>query len=312
MRPRSSRARRAATVADTPPRALDARTWLALAATVLFWGASFAAIRAALREFGPAHLVLFRFAIASLALALYSIAVRMPVPPVRDAVSLAGIGLIGVAAYQLALNYGEMTVSAGAASLIIASGPVFTAVFARVFLRERITALGWLGIGISFVGVALIALGESAGFRLSPGALLVVVAAVSTGAYNVLQKPFLRRYSALQVTACSIWGATLLLLVFSRGLMQSIRTASPEALLAVAFLGVFPAALSYVTWSYVLSRLPAATAASFLYSVPPLATLTGWLWLGEIPAPLSAVGGVICLGGIALVNRRGRSREVPE
>jgi drug/metabolite transporter (DMT)-like permease len=289
-------------------RNLGARTWLALAATVLPWGASFAAIRAALQDYSPAHLVLLRFIIASLALGGYAWLVRMPLPARRDIAAMAAMGLVGVALYQLSLNYGEMTVSSGAASLIIASGPVFTAVFARLFLHEKLTAYGWLGIALSVLGVALIALGETAAFRLSTGALLVLAAAVSTGAYNVLQKPFLRRYSALQVTACAIWGSTLLLLVFSRGLAGSIRAASPQASLSIAFLGVFPAALSYATWSYVLSRLPAGAAASFLYTVPPVAILVGWAWLGEVPTPLSLLGGGLCLAGIALVNRVGRSR----
>lgn len=279
---------------------------MALAATILFWASSFAGIRAALRAYGPAHLVLFRFIVASLALAAYAASVRMRIPARRDLPGLAGIGLAGVTVYQLALNYGEMTVSAGAASLIIASGPIFTALFARAILSERLGGLGWLGIAASFAGVGLIALGETQGFRLDTGALLILVAAISTGAYNVLQKPFLRKYSALQVTACSIWGATAALLVFFPGLPQAVRQAPVGASLAVVYLGVFPAALSYVTWSYVLAHLPASTAASFLYAVPPLAIFFGWAWLGEVPAPLSLAGGALSLAGIAVVNRLGR------
>jgi drug/metabolite transporter (DMT)-like permease len=285
------------------------RTWLAAAVTILFWGSSFAGIRAGLRAFAPAHLVLLRFTLASIVLGIYALIVRMRLPAVRDLAGIGGIGLAGVVFYQLALNYGELTVSAGAASLIIASGPVFTALFASLFLGERLSGLGWLGIALSFAGVGLIALGEAQGFRLNTGAILVLAAAVSTALHNVVQKPYLRRYSALQVTSCSIWIATLVLLIFVPGLPHAVTTAPLEAKLAVVYLGVFPAAISYATWSYVLSRLPASRAGSLLYGVPPIAILFGWIWLGEVSPPLSLIGGGLCLAGIILVNKLGR-REV--
>jgi drug/metabolite transporter (DMT)-like permease len=80
-----------------------------------------------------------------------------------------------------------------------------------------------------------------------------------------------------------------------------------NATLAVIYLGVFPAALGYVTWTYVLSRFPASNAVSFLYLNPALAILVAWIWLGEIPTTLSLMGGVLAILGVVLVNTKGRS-----
>jgi drug/metabolite transporter (DMT)-like permease len=57
-----------------------------------------------------------------------------------------------------------------------------------------------------------------------------------------------------------------------------------------------------LTWSYVLSQIQASVAGTMMYSVPVLAVLIAWLWLGEVPALLSLVGGLIALVGIVLAN----------
>jgi drug/metabolite transporter (DMT)-like permease len=71
-------------------------------------------------------------------------------------------------------------------------------------------------------------------------------------------------------------------------------------------MGIFPAALAYITWAYVLSRIPASLAGSYLYLSPVLAILIAWIWLGEIPFFLSLVGGALALAGVIIVNVLGR------
>jgi drug/metabolite transporter (DMT)-like permease len=78
--------------------------------------------------------------------------------------------------------------------------------------------------------------------------------------------------------------------------------------LALIYLGVFPTAISYVTYAYAFSRMAASRAVSFLYIIPVMAYLIAWVWLGEVPTLLSAVGGVIALTGVFIVNTRGRRR----
>jgi drug/metabolite transporter (DMT)-like permease len=70
------------------------------------------------------------------------------------------------------------------------------------------------------------------------------------------------------------------------------------------YLGVFPGALGYMTWTYVLSKLPASRAASLLYLVPPIAFTIAWLALGEKPTAMSMLGGIPIVAGVALVNSR--------
>jgi drug/metabolite transporter (DMT)-like permease len=276
--------------------------------TIVFWGSAFAGIRAGLHSYSPAHLALLRFLAASAALAVIAIIRGIRLPALRDLPLIALLGLLGFAFYNVALNIGETTIAAGPAALLIQTLPIWTALAAIIFLGERLTAMGWAGIAVSFAGAVLIAVGKGSGFSLGWGAGLILLAAISASAYNIISKSMLGRYGPIELTTHAIWAGTILLLPFAGGLLGQVRAAPLGDTLAVVYLGVCPAALAYVTWAVVLSRLPASRASSMLFIVPVVAFLVGWAWLGEVPTVVDVVGGLLAMGGVAVVNTLGRSK----
>jgi drug/metabolite transporter (DMT)-like permease len=281
---------------------------LALTIALLLWASAFAAIRVGLRGFGPGQLALLRFTIASVVLLIYAVITRQPLPSVRHIPVMILLGFLGFFVYHVGLNAGEVAVPAGAASFIIASVPVFSTLLAVIFLRERLVLLGWIGVVISFCGVALISSGSGTGLRFEPAALLIVIAAIGESVYFVLQKPHLSRYTGLQLTTYTIWTGTVCMLVFLPGLMRQVKVAPLDATLAVVYLGIFPAAIGYVLWSHALSRADVSRVTSTLNLSPILTLLIAFLWLGEVPGAASLIGGIITIAGVIVLNTLGKAR----
>lgn len=285
-------------------RSIDSVTITAVLVTILAWASAFPAIRAGLESFGPIELGALRFAIAAIPAALFLIIMRPGWPSASDFLRLAAGGILFVAFYTALLNMGEMTVSAGAASFIINTNPIMTAGLAILVLGERFTARAWAGTAVSFVGIGLIAFGEGEGMRLDIGALLILGAALCNSVTTVVQKPLFTRHKPLTVSAWNMVIGALALLPWLPNAASEFSVASPAGIQAAVYLGLVPSLVAYGTWSVALSRLPASRASNFMYCVPPVATLLGFLWLGETPTLIGAGGGVLALLGVAVVNWR--------
>jgi drug/metabolite transporter (DMT)-like permease len=286
---------------------MDKKAIFAVTISVLFWSSAFAGIRDGLKSYQPGHLALLRFLVASGFLIVYALMTRkVRFPKLRDLPAVVIQGILGITIYHVALVYGEKTVTAGTASLIIALSPIFSSLLAFLFLNENLKKIGWMGILISFFGGILIVLGENQGFSLNVGVFLILVAAFSSSVYIVYQKPFFKKYSPLELTCYTIWGGTIFLLYFFPGFFSAINQAAFSHTLSVIYLGLFPAAIGYLTWTYALSKTPVAVVSSFIYLQPALAIFIAWLWLKEIPSLLSLVGGAISLVGVIMVTKWGR------
>jgi drug/metabolite transporter (DMT)-like permease len=281
---------------------IDFSLVLAVCLAIVAWASAFAGIRVGLRSYSPGNVALLRYLVASLALVIFAVVKKMPFPHTKDLPIVGLLGLTGFTIYNVALNYGETIVPAGTASLVVASAPIFVALLAVLFSHERLSPVAWLGILLSFGGIAVISIKPEEGLQISPNILIILICAICTAIFTVVQKPVLKRYTALQLTSYSIWAGTIFMLIFLPGLIIQMKTASLESNLAVVYMGIFPGVIGYGCWSYVLSRMPASRAGSFLYLTPVVAMFIAWFWLGEIPTFATLMGGVLVIAGVVIVN----------
>jgi drug/metabolite transporter (DMT)-like permease len=286
---------------------------MALALTMTLWASAFAVIKSAGSAYGAGELALLRFVVAGVVLGAAAGMMGVKMPRGREAGAFLLTGCLGVAVYHPFLNYGEHVVSAGAASLLINSAPIFTALFAAMFLGERMTVRKGVGIAVSFAGIALIVMGQPGELGLRPEAMFIVGSAVCAALYVIVQKRFLPAWRPLEFTLWTVWAGVLELVPwFGLGVFRRVAEAPMRATGEVVYLGVFPAAIAYMAFAYATMRLPAGRVMSFMYLVPALAMLIAWPYLGEVPTGVSLGGGALALGGVALVNtgRKEKGRVV--
>ena len=292
---------------------MNKKAFLLALFAVIVWGSGFAAIRASLLGgYTPGHLVLTRFLIASSVFIIYALwpGTTFRLPKKEDLLKIAVLGWIGISAYHWGVTFGEVTVSAGTAGLFIASAPVFTALIAVIVLKERLGVLGWLGMFVGIIGILLITIGsEGTSFTISKGVFFILIASIATSIFFVFQKPLLRRYSPIELTAYFTWAGTLPFFIYFPGLIQGIQGATIEANLSTIYLGIFPAAIAYVMWATALSMGETGSVASMLYGEPVVAIIVAWLWLQELPSLLSIVGGVVAISSVIIVNWIGLKRR---
>ncbi|HKH56985.1 MAG TPA: DMT family transporter, partial [Rubrobacter sp.] len=170
---------------------------------VLFLGTNPVAVKVAVAEFPPLPFVTMRFTLAGLLL-LTLVALLEPAdarPGRRDLLSLAGVGLVGVGANNVAFTLGVSMTTASETALIYAAVPIWGILLGLALRLERPTPWGILGVCLAFLGVAVVVYGGLTGSTSLLGNLLVVVATVCWGSYAVLSLPLLRRHSPLVVAS---------------------------------------------------------------------------------------------------------------
>jgi drug/metabolite transporter (DMT)-like permease len=287
--------------------------WIALGAalvTVVLWASAFVGIRAVIDDFGPGPLAFGRLLTGAAVLSVV-VAIRRPARPSRRAVPfIVASGVLWFALYTVTLNAAERYVDAGTASMLVNVGPILIAILGGLFLAEGFPPRLFAGSAVAFVGAAVIGLATSASSTSSDptlGIALCLLAAVAYAVGVVLQKPAVRDTPALTVTwlACTV--GAVVLVPFAPALVEETRSAAPESVAWMLYLGVFPTAVAFTTWAFALGRTTAGRLGSTTYLVPAIAIVLGWIILGEAPPVAAIFGGAIAIGGVVIA----RSRPAP-
>jgi drug/metabolite transporter (DMT)-like permease len=282
---------------------------LAAAASSLLGGSAVAFTRLAVRDVDPLAVAAIRYGIAAICLLPVLFLMRLPAGR-RDWPAIVVLALVFFALFPLLFTTGLSHTSAARGAMALATMPIQTMLLGALLGIERLTARKLAGVSLAFFGVAFAlwqSLGAGAPAEALKGDLLLALTASVGAGFNVAARRYLRRVPALLFTAGgSLLGSAALAL----GLAVSGGLALPripaDAWWALAYLGVFGGALTFVLWNYALERASPTRVAVAVGLNPVSAMLLGAALLDETITAGLIAGLAMVIAGIALANWSGR------
>lgn len=287
--------------------------WAVLLATLTLWSGNWIVARAVRDDISPGLATAGRLVIVALVLAPFiarGVPAKLAALSRRDWRVLWLLGFAG-GGLHLALQWlGVHYTTATSATLYLSTAPIFILLLAAPVLGERIFTRQWVGVAVSFAGVALIGMqGRVTQLTFNVGDLCALMSMVLWGGYTV----FLRlRRDALDMPEFLVM-VCLLGLVFMTpwlvaeyflGMTLELSAAGAAAVLYSAFGSLL---LAYAGWSYVVTRLGAARAGVTMHLMPAISVGLAGLFLGERPHWYHFAGVAFILGGVTLASARARA-----
>ena len=291
---------------------------LSLLAITLVWALNFSVIKSSLDEIDPLSFNGLRFLFAA---GIIWGALRWRGHSIRisrnDWWPLLGMGILANLVYQGLFIIGiDFTLTANVA-VMMGTIPIWVALISHFFSDEQLDLLKTLGVIAAFGGVFMIISGGEHdmdfGSETFLGDLLIVTAALVWGAYTVLARGFLKRYTALQFSAITTTIGCILLFLIGLPNMTRIdwTDVSAKAYGAVIYSGLLSIGLAYIVWNYAVQEIGAVRAAAYQNLVPVLGLAFGVVLLNERLTLLQYAGSALVIAGIVLARWKKSKRTVP-
>ena len=283
-----------------------------LALTSLLWAGNWVIGRALRDAFDPVSLNFWRWTIAALVIAPFTLPAVIAQRELirRHALILLGLALLGVALFQTLVYLGLRTTTAVNAVLINSSAPLFMLLVSWAIERERATVRQVAGMLVSAAGIAVIlSRGEPQrllSLQFQAGDAWIILAMPVWGLYSVLLK---RRPAALGGFAflfvISVAGALMLAPFYALQVLAAPpRWPSAAEALSVLYIAVAASVLAFAFWNRGVAQVGANAAGFTLHLLPAFGTVLAIVFLGEAFAPFHAAGFATILAGVFLATRR--------
>ena len=287
------------------------RIAFAFACVYLCWGSTYGAILIANQHLAPplvgAVRTFFSFLLIGAICLARGASLRVPL---RTAWRLALVGVLIMTANNVLLIWAETKVASGYASLVVATIPIFIALFETVLPHgERLNLRGWLGTLLGALGMLVLlwptlhrSSSANAGQRSLFGFVLLIGAALSFAIGSILARRFRFRTDTFVATAWQIGAAAVVNLILATA-GGCFRTAvwTTSGLLAIAFLAVFGTVVGLSAYTYLVQHVAITKVSTYAFVNPVIAVLIGAALFHERLAPAELAGTVLIIAAVATV-----------
>jgi drug/metabolite transporter (DMT)-like permease len=281
--------------------------WVGLATLYLVWGSTFIALAIAVRDLPPFLSMALRHLSAGAILLALSLprGDRAHDPIGRRQVAAATVfgGLLFVTGHGV-LAWAQKTVPAGVAALLVGSIPIWMALFDRVGFGRRLTMTGYAGIGLGFVGLAVLfdPFGKASVDRWAALAIVLSAMCWAVGSLYSRGAPLPRRPLAAAGLASLCGGILLTIVSVATGELGRADW-TIDAVLAVAYLVVAGSLVGFTTYVWLLRAAPVSLVSTYAYVNPIVAVVLAWALLGEAITLQMVVAGAAVLVSVAMILR---------
>ena len=294
--------------AETGVAPRRAKLVAAFAAVYLLWGSTYLAIRFGVETIPPFLMAGTRHLAAGLLLYLWTRARGGPRPQARHWGSAAVIGGLMLLGGNGLVTWAERRVPSGLAALIVASVPIWMAVFEGIEKRARPRGAVIGGLLLGLAGIALlVAPGRFAGDgHVDPlGAAALVTAALCWSAGSLYARraalpPSILTATAMEMIAGGAWLWTAGLL-FGEGSRLDLAAVSARSAISLGYLVVFGSLIGFSAYVWLLHATTPARVSTYAYVNPIVAVILGAIIAGEVLTPRILVAGSVILAAVALI-----------
>jgi drug/metabolite transporter (DMT)-like permease len=226
----------------------------------------------------------------------------------RADVWLVGLAGLFIFANQVGFVYAVKLASASTVALLLGATPIFMGVISEVLRLERLQGTFWIGAGVTFAGVALIALASGGGLSGSLlGNLLAIGTAFTWACYSLSIAPLMRRYSPYRISSLVLAiGWVPLAAVGAHQVAHETFHFAALPWIGFAYAVVGPLFLTNILWFTAIDRVGSPRASLFGNLQPFFSVFFALLLLHESLRGTEIAGGVLIFGGIAFerISRR--------
>ena len=283
---------------------------------MFFWGGSWVSAKVLVAIAPPLTIGFFRFLIASvLFIIMLVIQGQSPIRifTKRRAKILFLVGLTGIFGYGVLFLTGMQFTTAAQGAIIAGFNPATVSLFAHLIHKERLgKKWQYAGFALAFTGIIFV-VGVQAllDFRLDYliGNLIILVAMMTWGLYSSIGKEAMKTMSPLEVTAAGVFVGCMMfgLSATTEQFWTLPAMADPMFWMNVLFMGTFVTFLGFLFYFESIKQIGATKTGGFINLVPVFGTSLSFLILGENIYWTFALGLVLVIGGILIINYSGRN-----
>ena len=288
---------------------------LAFAAVYLIWGSTYLGIRYAIETLPPFLMAATRFLLAGAILFTWAAVsgenIRASLSQWPRAFMLGALLLL---CGNGGVTWAEKYIASGFAALLIATEPLWVVLLNWAISNRRPNGKVLFGVLIGLAGVALL-VGDGLGINetlsmelIGSGVVMLSSLAWATGSVYSSRHPIKASTSMASGMQMLAGGSLLLLLGFFTGDFHQLNLANTSwaSLVALGYLTLFGSLVAFTAYSWLLSNVTPARAATYAYVNPVVAVLLGWLFASERITLRLIVAAAIIVGSVVLITTYGR------